>query len=82
MPEEFEIKVLPTFPEDSATLQPLGDEDATIQITVLPLYEQREVRSRPRGLLTVRAKDQDLSADQFEALGLACLAAAKRIRGA
>lgn len=58
----------------SETLQPLGDDDATIQITVLP---ERGIR---HGLLTVRCKDQDLTAKQFEELGKACLMAAERIK--
>ena len=55
------------------TLQPL-DDDATIQITVIP-------DDRATGLLTVRVKDQDLTADQFDALGRCCRMAARRLRG-
>jgi hypothetical protein len=62
------------------TLQPLGDRDATIQITVLPRREQRG-EEPPTGLLTVRCKDQDLTAEQFEALSIAAAKAARRLRG-
>lgn len=60
-----------------STIHPLGDADATIQITVLL---DEDVREGSFGLLTVRAKDQDLTAEQFEALAKACSMAARRIR--
>lgn len=58
---------------NTTTLQPL-DDDATIQITVDP-------NGRAAGLLTVRAKDQDLTADQFDVLARCCRMAARRLRG-
>ena len=59
-------------------LHPFGENDATIQIVVLP---RRERGGNVTGLLTVRAKDQDLTADEFDAIGVACAMAAKRLRG-
>lgn len=56
------------------TLQPLGEKDASIQITCLPGEEV--------GLFTFRGgKDRDLSAEEFEAIGLACLKARDRLWG-
>ena len=55
---------------DNDTLQPLGEDDARIQITVLP-------DGGPTGLLTVRGKDHDLTAVQFRALAAAATQAAE-----
>jgi hypothetical protein len=57
------------------TLQPFGENDATLQITV---FED----DRVMGLFTWRGgKDTDLTAAQFRAVGEACLMAARRLRG-
>lgn len=58
------------------TEQPLGD--ATIQITYIPGNSPED--EEPTALLTVRAKDQDLTEPQMRALGEACLRTADRMR--
>lgn len=58
--------------------QPLGDDDATIQLTYI--CRDGNEHWEPNALLTVRAKDQDLSADQFEALANCCRDIAAAIR--
>ena len=59
------------------TEQPLGD--AMIQITYLSCGEETDLWS-PDALFTVRAKDQDLTAEQLEAVSDSCLAVAAAIR--
>lgn len=74
---------VPRPPND--TEQPLGDRDATIQVTYIPLGDLDENERPPAGealtaLLTVRAKDQDLTESQLREVGDACLRTADRMR--
>ena len=59
---------------------PLGDDDATIQVTYVPkaelgsfVGEEIPPEDPPTALLTVRAKDQDLTEAQLRALAASCL---------
>lgn len=63
-----------------------GENVGLLEITLLPLSEWRAIYSTgedPKSrtaLFTARGKDHDMSADQLEKLGKACLKFAKKIR--
>ena len=62
--------------------QPLGPEDATIQITYLTPKEMGDLppKDPPTALFTVRCKDQDMTEETLREVGAACLRVADRMR--
>ena len=62
--------------------QPLGPDDATIQITYIPADESGDLppEDPPTALLTVRCKDQDMTEETLREVGAACLRVADRMR--
>lgn len=56
--------------------QPLGKDDATIQLVYVSADDNEPLTM----LLTVRAKDQDLTEPQIRELGFACLRIADEMK--